>query len=96
MHFERGRYSVRFIFCSLHHLRVLTMQEACNRSHPKASQLLGLLMDRLQCLGAKVASRTFGAERTGEDFGGCIRLRSILEGCSEELLRPKASGGAYG
>lgn len=69
MHFERGHYSVRFIFCLLHHLHVLTMQEACIRSHPKASQLLGSLMDGLQGLGAKVASRTFGAERTGRTLG---------------------------
>lgn len=96
MHFHRGHYLVRFIFCSLHHLHALMMPEACIRSHPKASQLLGSLMDGLQRLGAKVASRTCGAERTGRTLGGCIHLWSILEDCSEELLSPEASGEAHG
>jgi len=69
MHFERCRYSVRFVFCSLHRLRVLMMQEARVRSHPEASQLLGSLTDGLQRLGAKAASRMFGAERTGRTVG---------------------------
>lgn len=38
-------------------------------SHPKATQPLGLLADGLQHLGAKVASRVFGAERTRRTFG---------------------------
>lgn len=69
MHFETGCYSVRFIFSSLHHRHVLTMQETCVRSRPKASQLLGSLMGGLQRLRAKVASRTLEAERTGKAVG---------------------------
>lgn len=57
MHFERDLYAVCFIFCSLHHLRVLMTPEACIRSHPKASQLLGSLTDGLQHLGAKAAKQ---------------------------------------
>lgn len=70
MHFERGHYSVQFIFCLLHHLHVLTVQEACIAPTPKPASCWDHWRTGCSVLGQRLQAGHLGL--TGQ--GGIWRL----------------------